>query len=124
VREQGLVCLGSLPEGPDDPALLAWLESALSAEVSSTEITETAAGGGSYAEAEDSAEDSPARYTDSSGRNFEALFIEQRDESGVMIVAVVAMHVPYGLRTVPGKDLLTQIGDQLIEHGDVIGIRV
>jgi len=39
-----------------------------------------------------------------------------------LIVAVVALHVPYGLRTVPPKDLLTQIAEQLLEHGDVVGV--
>jgi hypothetical protein len=35
---------------------------------------------------------------------------------------VLALHVPSGIRTVPSKDLLTQIADQLVEHGDVVGI--
>jgi hypothetical protein len=101
-----------------------WAETCLHTEIDSTEITETAtsANGGSVVSERE--ETGPGRYVDARGQMFEPIFLEQRDEAGILIVAVLVLHVPFSLRTIPPKDLLAQIADQLIEHGDVIGVRV
>ncbi len=123
VRENGLELLSSLPEAGEDEAMLVWAEACLRAEIDSCEVTETATAA-IGAEREESNEHSPGRYADALGQVFEPVFLEQRDDAGVLIVAVLALHVPFSLRTVPPKDLLAQIADQLLEHGDVIGVRV
>jgi hypothetical protein len=125
VREAGLTYLASLPEDESDPVMHAWLEASLRAELETFEITETATVAGGSGERPE--ESGPGRYTNARGQTFEAIFLEQREvteDKGqkTLIVAVVALHVPYGLRTVPPKDLLTQIAEQLLEHGDVVGI--
>jgi hypothetical protein len=120
IRENGLELLASLPETGEDGAMLGWIGMCLRAEIDSSDITETA----TAANGTEREEHGPGRYVDGHGQVFEPIFLEQRDESGVLIVAVLALHVPFSLRTVPPKDLLVQIADQMIEHGDVIGVRV
>jgi hypothetical protein len=125
VREGGLTYLASLPDAEQDPDMHRWLEACLRAELDACEITETATvAGGSGEHPEESG---PGRFTNLRGQTYEPIFLEQReitdDSKGrTLIVAVVALHVPYGLRTVPSKDMLGQIAEQLLEHGDVVGV--
>jgi hypothetical protein len=64
------------------------------------------------------------RYTDAEGRCFEPIFLVGKHEGGERIAAVLAMQIAPGPRTVPPKELLAEIADQLFDHGDVNGVPI
>jgi hypothetical protein len=120
VRDQLLIPLAALPEAAPDTGLARWLESCLRTELESqASATVTAEG-----EDDDGRSDPPNRYTDGEGRLFEPVFLVARHEHEDRIAAVLAMQVNPGPRTVPPKELLAEIAEQLVAHGDVKGIPV
>ena len=64
------------------------------------------------------------RYADIEGRTFEPVFLVSRRDQQHRVAAVLAVQVPSGPRTVPAKELLAEIADQLLDHGDVTGIEI
>jgi hypothetical protein len=68
--------------------------------------------------------DVASRYVDREGRTFEPIFLVSKRGGVTRIAAVLAMQVTMGPRTVPPKELLAEIAEQLVEHGDVMGIAI
>jgi tetratricopeptide (TPR) repeat protein len=124
VRESELVPLAGLPElGRDvEDGLARWLRACLKAEIESQASATATADG----EDEDQSMEPAMRYTDGDGRCFEPIFLvgKREGEDEARIAAVLAMQIAPGPRTVPPKELLAEIADQLFEHGDVTGVAV
>jgi tetratricopeptide (TPR) repeat protein len=120
VRADTLVPLAGLPEVEAETGLARWLDACLKAElVSQASATATADG-----DDEEHGVEPAMRYTDAEGRCFEPIFLVGKHEQGERIAAVLAMQIAPGPRTVPPKELLAEIADQLFDHGDVSGVPI
>jgi hypothetical protein len=65
----------------------------------------------------------PVRYTDSEGRLLEPVFLFATQSQGIQIAALLALHVPPGGHP-PPRQLLEEIADELVLHGDVTGLEL
>jgi hypothetical protein len=121
IEQDGRVTLlATLPEEPEDPELSTWLAEYVCAEAASSETSATATA---------SADDDPdseavldTRYTDDRGRLFEATVLVARSSREDRLVAVLALQVGKGPRTVATKELLGEIARTLLRAGDAPGI--
>jgi tetratricopeptide (TPR) repeat protein len=117
VRDDELVPLAGLPEVEAEDGLVRWLDGCLKAEIESQASATATADG----EDEEHGFEPSMRYTDGDGRCFEPIFLVGKRADEERIAAVLAMQIAPGPRTVPSKELLVEIADQLFEHGDVTG---
>jgi tetratricopeptide (TPR) repeat protein len=120
VRADGISLLAGLPETLPDDELFDWATSHLYAEIEAdAEMTAT------QDREEEGREDAAAysspthRYTDHEGRHFEPLPLFSFRDPKPKIAALLVFHVPSGPRNAPDKSLISEIADQLLEHGDV-----
>jgi tetratricopeptide (TPR) repeat protein len=120
VRDEALVPLAGLPEVTADDGLARWLRDCLKAEIESQASATATADG----EDEAPSGEPSMRYTDGDGRCFEPIFLVGKREHEQRIAAVLAMQIAPGPRTIPPKELLAEIADQLFDHGDVTGIAI
>ena len=117
VDEDDLKMLAALPEVDAEPGMSGWLKMCVDAELA---LDAGITGSGSTSEEEvASASD---RFTDVEGRAFEAILLIAEDSDQPRIAAVLALHVRPQARTMPSRELRVEIADQLLEHGDVLGI--
>jgi hypothetical protein len=117
VNDDGLVALAGLPEVEAEEGLVNWVEACLRAELESQGSATATADG----EDEEHGAEPSMRYTDADGRCFEPIFLVGKRSNEERIAAVLAMQITPGPRTVPAKELLVEIADQLFDHGDVTG---
>jgi hypothetical protein len=121
VHGESLAPLAGLPDPQAEDALARWAEACLNAEVAS-QLSATATADGE----DDEPSSGPSiRYTDAEGRCFEPIYlVSTREDRRQRIAAVLALQISAGPRTLPSKELLTEIADALFEHGDVTGIEI
>jgi hypothetical protein len=119
VRDNRVEVLAALPDIPAEPELDRWVEEHLQAELDAV-ITETA----SQEQEPESKQEPPTRYTDQDGRHFEAVSLIGRHREQASIGAILALQVSARPRSLPSRELLGAIANQLLEYGDVQGARV
>jgi hypothetical protein len=119
VREGRVEMLAALPDVPADAELERWVEEHLQSELDAV-ITETA----SQEQEAESMNELPGRYTDQDGRHFEAVSLIGQQGEQASINAILALQVSARPRSLPSRELLSAIANQLLEYGDVQGARL
>ena len=61
------------------------------------------------------------RYSDGRGRTFEPLFLSREDGSETRLAAVLVFHSGRDIRKRPSREVIEELADQMLVHGDVIG---
>jgi tRNA A-37 threonylcarbamoyl transferase component Bud32 len=124
VGDTRIELLAALPEAAHDErhdaAMQRWLSRCVEAELS---IDARATGSGTGTEDQEEAElGVNARFVDEDGRTFEAILLVAQEGVQPRIAAVLALHVRAGARSIPPREIRTEIAEQLLEHGDVEGV--
>jgi tetratricopeptide (TPR) repeat protein len=117
VRKGRAVLLAALPEAPADEALDRWVEERMESELAASESATV------DAFADETRTDANPPYSDAEGRCMEPTFLFANRAHEQWLAAILVLHLPTGPRTLPSKALLEEIANELIEHGDVDGIR-
>ena len=126
IEQDGRVTLlATLPEEPEDPGLTSWLAEYVCAEAASSQSGATASATASASSDDDEDTDSgevlDTRYRDEQGRYFEATLLATSSRES-RLVAVLALQVGRGPRTVAPKELLSELARTLHQAGDAPGI--
>jgi hypothetical protein len=121
VNDDDCSLLTKLPQGDVDPAITAWVQKLIAAELEarggttgdldvSTDGADTMSGDGV-----------PFRYTDESGRVFEPLFLIRRSAEEERMAAVMIFEASDNHGRRPSRELQQDLADQLLSHADVRG---
>jgi hypothetical protein len=61
-------------------------------------------------------------YTDGEGRTFQTVFLIAVREQRPELAAVLVLHAPPHVHSMPSRTLLQELARELLEHGDVDGV--
>jgi predicted ATPase len=117
VNDAQVVLMAALPETEAERELHAWVQECVQSALASDE----AVTGDAATETQSS---SALRYLDREGRVLEPLFLIATESERGELAAVLVLHVPSGARTLPSRPLLNELACELLEHGDVRGMRL
>jgi tetratricopeptide (TPR) repeat protein len=118
VRDGQPVLLAAVPEPPVGDTVSQWVDECLQAELATgADATQDNLGGETRSEL-------AVQFSDSEGRHLEPIFLYAMQQRPLQIAAVLALHMPTGARTLPSRHLLEELANELLQHGDVNGLRV
>jgi serine/threonine-protein kinase len=119
VREGRPLLLAGLPELPVDPSLDRWVEQRFR--------TMLAVSKGKTAtkphHAEQTSDDFDSPYVNAEGRTLAPTFLFATRSQEPWLAAVLVLELPPQPRTLPSKALLDELANELLEAGDVDGVR-
>jgi serine/threonine-protein kinase len=124
VRHGRVELIAGLPDRAPEPALRAWVEQCVHRERElSADAIATADEDLPPTHSQSMPPPAAARYVDAEGVPFEAiLLIDRHVERGKRIAAVLALPMPRGVRSVPDRELMSEIASELLVRGDVSAV--
>jgi hypothetical protein len=115
ISEDRHTLLASLPEQdvPDD--VMRWFKTYLAQEIAADEPPAAKSGKSNRRAVS-------FRFVDGRGQAFEPLFLTKPEGPNQKLAAVLVFHANSDTRRRPSRELQQELAEQLLEHGDVIGI--
>jgi hypothetical protein len=125
VRHGRVELIAGLPDLAPEPGLRAWVEQCVSRERDiGGDAIATADGDepGALSQSQ-SMQPASARYVDATGMTFEPIFlIDRHVDRGKRIAAVLALPMPRGMRSIPDRELMSELASELLVRGDVSAV--
>lgn len=126
VRHGRVELIAGLPDRAPEPGLRAWVEQCVSRERDLGGDAIATADGEDPLPGQSQSQSLPpafVRYVDAEGMTFEPIFlIDRHVERGKRIAAVLALPMPRGVRSIPDRELMSEIASELLVRGDVSAV--